>query len=371
MKSAQPRTIQEYFAGPDVHDVQREEHGGAITCVIAVVVLLVEILLASQLLKGSVSVAFAAFTHLIIVGLLTFYARVLVRGGSENRFALLLALSTALTGPFGAAGVILTILFYVFFTRKAMPFAEWFDSIFPSVLQSRSQRIYEDIVVGRDESSKTYSVIPFLDVLSFGNEAQKRQALAKMTSSFHPNFAPAFKRALSDSSNTIRVQAATAITKIENLFLERLMKLSALKDLHPKDPVVVWALAEHCDGYAYTGLLDADREQANRRKALEHYQEFLHLKPSDIDAHTRVGRILMRNRDYEKALDWFKNCIEQGYVNESISLWYSEALFACGRFDELRYHARHSVNLSERATALQPVLKETLGLWSTQKRVTA
>ncbi len=371
MKNAQPKTIAEYFAGPDIHDVQREEHGGVITCIIALVALLVEVLLAAQVLKGNVSVPFGLLAHVIVTALLTFYARVLVRGGRENRFALLLALSVGMTGPFGAAGVALTILFYVWYTRKALPFTEWFESIFPHIAQSRSQHIYEDILVGRDESSKTYNVIPFLDVLSFGNEAQKRQALAKMTSNFHPNFAPAFRRALSDSSNTIRVQAATAITKIENQFLERLMKLAGLNAKYPNDPVIVLALAEHCDNYAHTGLLDADRELANRQKALEHYREFLMLSPSDVEVHTRIGRILMRNRDYERALEWFKSCMEQGYVSESISLWFAEALFACGRFDELRYHVRHSDALSARQVSLQPALKEALDLWATQKRAIA
>jgi tetratricopeptide (TPR) repeat protein len=222
-------------------------------------------------------------------------------------------------------------------------------------------------MIGRDESSKTYSVIPFLDVLSFGNETQKRQALAKMTSHFHPNFAPAFKKALSDDSNTIRVQAATAITKIENQFTERLMKLAKVKEQYEREPVVVLALAEHYDNYAYTGLLDADREQANRQRAFEHYQEYLELDPQSLDVRTRVGRILMRNKEFDKACEWFRKCADLGYVSEAIFQWYSEALFECGRYDELRRltASSHQHPATQTAAAVQPfAVKEALGLWS-------
>ncbi len=160
-----------------------------------------------------------------------------------------------------------------------------------------------------------------------------------MTSNFQPSFAPAFKKALNDPSNTIRVQAASAITKIENTFMDRLMKLTRVKEQFPKEPVVVKALAEHYDDYAYTGLLDGDRELANRRKALEYYQEYLNLEPRDLEVRTQIGRILMRNKDYNRACEWFKNCIDLGFVSQSISEWYSEALFASSRFEELRRFA--------------------------------
>ena len=54
-----------------------------------------------------------------------------------------------------------------------------------------------------------------MDVLSFGNELQKRQALSKAAANFHPNFAPLFRKGLSDNSNTIRVLAAMTAESAE------------------------------------------------------------------------------------------------------------------------------------------------------------
>ncbi|MFW0778221.1 MAG: tetratricopeptide repeat protein [Rickettsiales bacterium] len=366
MKTVQKnKTIEDFFAEADVHDVGREANGGILTFIVAFVLLIVESLLVYWAVSGSLSLNFVLILHAIVVVLLTIYATVLMKSGKENRFALLLMLTTATAGPYGAGGVMFAVILYFLFVRRSVSFDEWYDTIFPSVTRSQSQRVYDDIVVGRDESSKSYSVIPFLDVLSFGDELQKRQALSKMTSSFHPNFAPAFKKALSDDSNTIRVQAATAITKIENMFMERLMKLTRLKDQYDQEPVVVMALAEHYDNYAYTGLLDADREQANRKRALVHYQEYLQLDPNNLDVRTRIGRILMREKDYERACEWFAECIKTGHNSESISQWYCEALFNCGRFDDLRRFSGSYTPSSKEGAATQPLpVKEALALWS-------
>lgn len=372
MKNNEPKnkTIEDFFAEADVHDVKRERTGGLLTCAVAFVTLIVESLLVYWAVNANLAVGFVLFLHAIVIALLAIYARSLRHTGSENRFAYLLFLTTATTGPYGAAGVMATILLYFLFVRSSQSFEEWYESIFPAMLQSRSQKIYDDIVVGRDESSKSYSVIPFLDVLSFGSELQKRQALAKMTSNFHPNFAPAFRKAMNDESNTIRVQAATATTKIENAFMERLMKLAKLKVRFEKEPIVVLALAEHYDNYAYTGLLDADREQANRKKALEHYREYLEIEPTDLDVRTRIGRILMREKEYKEACDWFKKCMDLGYNSESICQWYAEALFNCARYEDLRRFSTTYKPALQASAAAQPLpVKEALSLWMTGGRI--
>lgn len=363
------KSIEAFFAEADIHDLSREKDGGIVTIIVASVVFIVESLLVYWAVKQNLQPAFVLVLHLAVSIMLWIYASALRSSSRENRFAYLLFLVTASTGPYGAAGVVFALIVYFIYRRSSQPFAEWYDSIFPKLTISQAEQVYDDLVVGRDESSRTYSVIPFLDVLSFGSEVQKRQALAKMTSNFHPNFAPAFKKALNADSNTIRVQAASAISKIENQFMTKLMKLTAIMDKHPNEPVVVKALAQHYDDYAYTGLLDADRELTNRQKAYEHYLQYLDMQPADVDVRTRVGRILMRNKDYDKACKWFAQCIQMGYSSPAIAEWYSEALFNCGKYDELRRYSMHLHQISpENASPAQAILRESLNLWRSEGR---
>src|SRR5690606_10499429 len=100
----------------------------------------------------------------------------------------------------------------------------------------------------------------------------------------------------------------------------------------PRDAVVLLALAEHYDQYAYTGLLDAEREHVNRDMALEYYNRYLEFNSQDVNVRARIGRIYMRNKQYDEAAAWFRKCIDVGYKSESIQQWYMEALFASNRY---------------------------------------
>lgn len=357
------RAVDKYLAVPDIHDVQREKAGGFASMVLGIVVCVLETLLIFGVIHSVISPIIALLLHMAIVIVLLAITRALA-STSEGRFMLLLLLVVVTTGPFGAGGMALAVLLYLWSTRHALGFDEWFDSIFPKQPQTSAQLINENILTGRDESSSQYSVISFMDVLSFGNEVQKRMAISKATANFHPNFAPVFRKALSDSSNTIRVLAATAIGKIESLFLSRMIQLTEIKESHDKDPLVIWALAEHYDNYAFTGLLDFDREQINRQNALTLYREYLRLRPQDVEPRNRIGRILMRNKEFEKACDWFRSCIADGYVSDTISEWYSEALFNCGRYEDLR---RYRSSLPKHSAAVNRALNDALVLWSGNK----
>ncbi|MDE3016091.1 MAG: hypothetical protein KGI29_04125 [Pseudomonadota bacterium] len=353
--------LEKLFAPPDVHETERQTQGALITFAVATLLLEGETVLWYMVLCELMPVPPALLLHAGFVLLLAVYGWLSRRGG-DQRFALLLLITTGVTGPFGAGGVMLTIATHAWSLQRRLSFQEWFASLFPKLALGPSQKIYEELYSGRDESGKSHSVVSFLDIMAFGNELQKRHALAKMAAHFYPGFAPALKKGLSDDSNMIRVQAATAIAKVESEFQTRTIKLSGLKKKHDDDPRLLWALAEIYDDYSHTGLIDPDREQANRRLALEHYRAYLRLAPDDDRTYARIGRLLMRAGDNEKACDWFRQCIDQGKASEALTDWYSEALFRCGRYDDLR---RWSAGLppGEQRATLQPALAEALALW--------
>ena len=288
--------------------------------------------------------------------------------GRDARFMLLLGSTTAALGAFGAFGTLLSILLHLWFMQVSQTFAEWFATIFPRRKLSRPEKMFDDLTYGRDQNPMSYSVVPFMDVMEIGSEAQKRKALGRMSEYFEPQFAPAFKKALVDSSNTIRVQAATAVTRIENQFLEELMKITELTRRYPKDANIRLALAEHYDDYAFTGILDMEREMVNRTRALEHYREYLEMKPGDINVRIRAGRLMLRLDRAVEAADWFARCLMDGYSSDSLIIWYLESLFLAGRFEELRKNARlHRTRLRALYEDL-PQLAESVELWAGESK---
>ncbi len=357
--------VESYLKEPDVHEVKRAGVVGAgVTLVVGLLALLLHGLNAYYLFWHSGSLVLFAVVHLVLSGVALFLAEGLQRLGRDARFMLLLGTTSAGLGVFGAFGTVLAVLLHLWFMQVSQTFAEWFATIFPHQKLSRPERVYDDITYGRDQNPMTYSVIPFLEVMEIGSEAQKRKALSRMTEFFEPQFAPAFKKALGDPSNSIRVQAATAVTKIENQFLEELMKITELSRRYPKDANIKLALAEHYDDYAFTGILDEERESLNRARALEHYREYLEMKPGDINVRIRSGRLMLRLGMDQEAADWFNACMVDGYSSDSLIIWYLEALFRAGRYAELRKNARLHRNRLRNYYEDLPQLAETVELWA-------
>lgn len=359
-------TIDAYLVPADIHDLARAPRGGALTLIVAVLATAAEAWIAYRLFWEGAPLSGALWLHGFVVFLLCAYAFIARTFQSEARFAALLALTTAFAGLYGAAGSTLALLLSWLYAPLSHSFREWYESIFPRLAATDPQRVYDDLRTGRDESEKLYRVIPFLDVLSFGREEEKRRALAKIASSFHPAFAPVLKKALSDPSNTIRVQAATAIGKVEAQFTRRQMELSRVLADHPNDPVVLLAVARHYDDYAYTGLLDGNREAANRRSAMGYYRQYLEKDPAHVESRAAIGRLMMRGAEYGPAVDWFRQCIDLGYSTPSMWHWYAEALFALGRFAELRRYAPGIPAVSQDRENVQPALAQAIRLWTEQ-----
>jgi hypothetical protein len=360
-----PAPIDAYFEAADIHDVNRARGvGTGIALILALVLTVAHGLNLFIFVAGESVPVMGLLVHVILVAVTAVIARGMIVKGVDSRFLMILLITTATLSAFGAAGTVIGILLYGWHSRNALPFAEWFETMFPSRELRASEIVHDDIVIGRDESAKAYSVLPFLDVMHVGSDTQKREAISKMSMSFDPRFAPAFRKALTDDSNTIRVQAATAITRIENQFLERLMKLSELYQRLPSDPVVVLALAEHYDNYAFTGILDPDRERINRERALHYYLEYLSLMPRDEKARMAAGRVMLRNGEAVRAADWLRDCVQQGYRSDTLMVWYIESLYAAGRFSELRRLAADNLVSPEHFRAANPALAESLLLWS-------
>ena len=274
--------------------------------------------------------------HLAISVVVSLVAYAQYRAGMDVQHLALLAIVSSVTGIFGAVGSLFGFLFTLVFRTRAHNFVEWYSLIFPKDLPSEPQTIYDSIIEGLDENPSHYSVMPFADVMKLGSENQKRRALAKMTSRFSPRFAPAFKSALNDNNNTIRVQAATAIAKVEREFAAKLNRIEQARVLLPNDPLLTLALAKFYDDYAFTGILDGELEKLNRERAINAYKAYLQQDPNSQEAWIAVGRLLYRDRQWEPAAEWFRAALDRGWKVNTMVLWYFECLFRLGQFRDLR-----------------------------------
>ena len=331
--------VEDVLTPDDIHDANMVSTATAtngLFVILAIVVSLVHAFNLYLLLGAEVWPVIFLLIHLVVSAVVALITYAQYRGGMDVQHLAILSIVSFVTGIFGSLGALFGFLGTVVFRNRAQHFKEWYESIFPTDHVTDSQHIYDSITEGLDENPRSYGVMPFVDVMRLGSENQKRRALAKMTSRFSPRFSPAFKIALADSSNTIRVQAATAVAKVEREFMLKLERIEEARAREPNNPNITMALAKFYDDYAFTGVLDPELEKLNRERAINTYKSYLQQDPNSQEAWIAIGRLLYRNKQWEEAADWFRHAIDRGWKMNNMVLWYFECLFRLGQFRELR-----------------------------------
>lgn len=275
--------------------------------------------------------------HVVTVGVLAGVAWRFRPHGSPSRLLTLLALGTFFLGPFGPFGVLMATALHAWFRRRATPFEDWYASLFPEEVDEPSRRLFEMLTRGLADAASQENVTSFTDVLQYGSIEQKRAVISLLSRDFRPEFAPALLSALADPNPAVRVQAATAAANIESDFLDRAIELETAARRQPEDVGTQIEVARHFDDYAYSGILDEDRQKENRAKAESYYRRALDLDGARHDATLGVGRLLVRQGRLEEAEDWFEKGFQRGVIGANELSWYMEAAFRKGDFDKLRY----------------------------------
>ena len=277
--------------------------------------------------------------HALCFLLLLTYANRKRKRRKDARFVLIASAFMLVLGPIALGGILVSFFWYYISKEKSLSFKQWRDSIFPAEYKSLGQTVYERITFGREELGVNYSVTYLMDIITLGSDEEKREALFKISRYYDPCFAPMLRQALEDSHNMIRVLAAAAITKIKTTFFSTSMQLEKLKLAWPDNSRVLLELARHYDAYAFSGLLDDDQQEDNRRLALRYYQEFIAKNANHTDileAHKLLGRLLLRMGHTEEACAHFETLRAEGIQTSDINFWYSECLFSLKRYAALR-----------------------------------
>jgi hypothetical protein len=252
----------------------------------------------------------------------------------DDRYVVLLAITTAALGPLGPAGVLLAMALERVHARGAVSIEQWHEMLFPPLVADMKGDLWRRIGKRASDRPPDPRVTPFQDVLAFGSVQQRQAVVAIIAQQFRPAFAPALKAALRDEHNVIRVQAATVIARFEQEFLERTFELEAAVQQAPGDPEAILALASHSDDQAFAGLFDATREESCRARAAEGYERYLDLRPDDQAVDLRLARLQFRRGLFEQAEPRLRRLAEAGHA--SARLWLMEVLFAQRRYRDLR-----------------------------------
>jgi len=300
--------------------------------------------------------------HIAMSIALCLFGLTLYRRGERRPLLFFSILSFVAFGPFGLAGSALAAFLQILFARRAQPFAQWYASLFPQHSIKQLQTLHDLLAMRQAGLSDSKSVVSLFDILEAGTVSQKQAALTLIVDHFKPEFAPVLRSALSDPEPVIRVLGATAVARLETEFATRWTSLSHRLALHPKDPALNFAAAEHLAAYAESGLLDTARATDMWKNALTLVQKAAALDKADSRFAVLASRILLRLGRPEEALSLLRPKIAHDNPPCDVLIGIVESLFSLDRFDELRQVCRqHQPRLM--AESLPVKVRAAVNLW--------
>ncbi len=285
----------------------------------------------------------ALLGHAALIALLSGYTFWRGLTGHDVRIEGWLCWFTLTLGPLGPISTLALLIMTNAFGRVAKPFDEWYAALFPEEEANASERLYQRLMSGREDAVAEGSVNSLTDVLFTGNTRAKQAVVALLARRFRSDFAPALQMALNDSEASIRVQAATAASAIEERFHAQRLELEHEARKHHGDRHTMLRLARHMDEYAYAGVLDPDRMLATMTSALDSYRAargFTAVPGApETDGNESIdiaiGRLLLRLDRIEEAATHLAS-LSQTSPDPRPALWHVECLYRLRRFDELR-----------------------------------
>ena len=324
-----------------------------------VVAFAVEAALLWAVTAGRIDWPTALAAHLAFSVILALFTVWETRRGRETRLLSWLAWMTLTLGPAGPVATALLAAMTLIFTRSARPFEEWYESLFPDDHETRSELLYRRLLEGREDAVAEGSVNSLTDVLFTGTTRAKQAVVALLARRFRSEFAPALQMALADPEASIRVQAATAASTIEERYHATRIELEdAVRDA-PEDPDALLTLARHLDDYAYADVLDEDRQRAVMADALTAYRGANRRLGAREDIDLAIGRLMLRLDMIDEA-ELHLSGLAMRYEDPRPTLWHAECLFRLRRFDDLRLVLDDpkltQLGLSEGYTGINPVI---------------
>jgi len=290
---------------------------------------------AYQLATGGLTLQWAIAGHMGLTGLTTAWVFWRRKNHPGERFPLLLMLAMGLLGPLGILGFLLSLCLYVMFRNHPTPMPELYDSIFPKVEKEDMEHLFDQLIAGDNGRFEKNSVVPFMDILKKGTDKQKQAMLILVINHYDPKFAPVLKEALNDDDSSVRVLAATGMSKIDSQFTERNLSLEKMED-GQKNPDHHKNLGLLYDDYVHSGILDDARDSEYSERAIQNYLEHLRYHPEDLAMRLKVNRMLLKSGRVQEAAKGFEESIENGFKTTSMLLWYFECLYRLGQFEKLR-----------------------------------
>lgn len=216
-------------------------------------------------------------------------------GGDDGRYATALQIVSlsALAGPFGAVVALALTLPSAPLQPKAVPDADTDSPPSDRPVIRGVEGMHVALLDRRIRIEGACRINPLMDVIAEGVQAEKLEALGVIYRRYEARLSIVLKRAMQDSDASVRVLAATVISKLHGTYTRKIGDCQAAAAAQPELAQNWRELAEARIGYAASGLLEAPRARVQVESAVDDLSRAVELDPADLEM---AGRLEMARR---------------------------------------------------------------------------
>lgn len=308
---------------------------------IAVIALVIELIVLEYNFGKGFKLYDFFIPHTIIMLFLTLRVYIAYHKEEDLRYPLLLWTAAFGGGPFGLGGFICFALLVPIFSRFSISAKVWFEELFPEHKLTPFTKIFQRVKSGWDDYTQTAEVTSFQDLFNYGTLEQKQNVLDAIVKDFNPEYSNIIRRALEDPHNSVRIQAAAIVSKIDFDFQENISKLLARYEEIPDDQENILRLADYYEAYSTSGILDSVRRNETANYAIKFYRLYLENHPDERNVLFAIGQLLFYSENYAEFVEWchlYKSKYRQ--LSSITQAWYLESLYKLNRREELVEAAR-------------------------------
>lgn len=318
--------------------------------VVAVIVFFLEIFLFSYVsLKTKIVIHVAAVGLCLLVSAISYVKKL------DARLALFLTLFTTCLGPLGTLVGLMMILLYPFYRRSSTRLGELLDTLMPESSPDEVAVLHDRIKYGLDQYDPDSKLYPFMDIICYGTVQQKKLAIEKILRYFRPEFSPVLKKALQDPESGVRVLAATAINAIDSLYFKKYLEMEAVVK-ESSNKIDLLNYARHCEQYAMTEVLDAERDKKMMVEAIRAYEEYLEENIDDLKSMGSLGKLYVLTGNNSKARLLLESVFRTySTIPFEVYKWYLCALYNSREYDFLRQFAATLYDKFENKKGLEEI----------------
>jgi len=302
-----------------------------------VLVTLVDISIIYGFFTAVFNIYTAVALHFLLVLIVGIILNLFTTSSFDMRIGHLVLILIAFLGPMGGVLSILCSILHSILVMMNVKEEDPILRLIPEIAVSDVNQLYHKIIMDThvDESMSLPTI--FMDVLAYGSESQKRIIIERILRHFRPDLSGNLKEALNDPLASIRVFAATAVTRLEKQYSDQYHNLQNEVNQNPDNFDQLYQYAKHCEEYSKLEFIDDQRKKNFIDRAIKSYETCLNEHPYDDKLLTALAKLYFRCKYYKKTLSLVRELItENNQPSTEISKLYLSSLFELKMYDELR-----------------------------------